>query len=97
MSIEDPSYGPLQIVIVGFETTERFRGEAARELLDLRGRGLIRVLDARFFHRAPDETLTEVDLGPILADRPAGDANPDCGRRRRSPVPPASRWRTCAG
>jgi hypothetical protein len=78
MSIEDPSFGPLQIVIVGFETTERFRGEAARELLDLRGRGLIRVLDARFFHRAPDTTLTEVDLGPLLADRPAEDtdANP---------------------
>lgn len=76
MSIEDPSYGPLQIVIVGFETTDRFRGEAARELLDLRGRGIIRVLDARFFHRAPDEALTEVDLGPMLAERPAGGANP---------------------
>jgi hypothetical protein len=76
MSIEDPSYGPLQIVIVGFETTERFRGEAARELLDLRGRGLIRVLDVRFFHRGPDETLTEVDLGPLLADPPDESANP---------------------
>jgi hypothetical protein len=28
MSIEDPSVGPLQIVIVGFETTERFRGRS---------------------------------------------------------------------
>ena len=76
MSIEDPGFGPLQIVIVGFKTTERFRGEAARELIDLRGRGMIRVLDARFFHRAPDEKLTEVDLGPLLADRPAERANP---------------------
>ena len=76
MKIEDPSFGPLQIVIVGFETTEHFRGEAARELLDLRGRGMIRVLDARFFHRAPDETLTEVDLGPLLADRADERANP---------------------
>ena len=76
MSIDDPSYGPLQIVIVGFETTERFRGEAARELIDLRGRGMIRVLDARFFNRAPEGKLTEVDLGPLLADRPAERANP---------------------
>ena len=76
MSIEDTSFGPLQIVIVGFETTERLRGEAARELIDLRGRGLIQVLDARFFHRAPDHNLTEVDLGPLLADRPAGLAHP---------------------
>ena len=76
MSIDEDSFGPLQIVIVGFETTERFQGEAARELLELRGRGLIRVLDARFFHRAPDATLTEVDLGSMLADRPAERANP---------------------
>lgn len=76
MTIAEPSFGPLQIVIVGFETTERFRGNAARELLDLRGRGLIRVLDARLFHRARDESLTEIDLGPLLADRPAERANP---------------------
>jgi len=76
MTIEDPSYGPLQIVIVGFETTERFRGEAARELLDLRGRGLIRVLDARFLHRAEDGALTEVDLGALLADGPAERGSP---------------------
>jgi hypothetical protein len=60
--------GPLQIVLVGFETTERFRGEIAREIADLRGRGVIRVLDARLFHRAPDGKLTEVDLNPLLAD-----------------------------
>ena len=76
MTIEDPGVGPLQIVLVGFETTERFRGEAARELLDLRGRGLIRVLDAHFLHRAPDGELTEVDLAPLMADRPAEPANP---------------------
>src|ERR1700742_911600 len=69
------SFGPLQIVIVGFETTERFRGDIARELLDLRGRGMIRVLDARLFHRSPDGDLTEADLGPLLAERPT-DANP---------------------
>jgi hypothetical protein len=58
--------GPLQIVVVGFETTERFRGDIARELGALRGRGVIRVLDARLFHRSPEGRLTEVDLGPVL-------------------------------
>ena len=60
--------GPLQIVLVGFETTERFRGEIARELAALRGRGMIRVIDARLFHRSLDGKLTEVDLAPVLAD-----------------------------
>src|SRR5215213_8070929 len=76
MNIGDAGFGPLQIVILGFETNERMRGDAARELLDLRGRGLVRVLDARYFHRASDGKLTEVDLGPLLADPPAGAANP---------------------
>lgn len=58
--------GPLQIVLVGFETTERFRGDIARELAALRGRGVIRVLDARLFHRSPEGQLTEVDLAPVL-------------------------------
>jgi hypothetical protein len=70
------THGPLQIVIVGFETTENFRGDIARELLDLRGRGMIRVLDARLFHRTPAGELTEVDLGPLLAEQPVGHGNP---------------------
>jgi hypothetical protein len=76
MNAEEPSYGPLQILLVGFETTERFRGEIARELLDLRGRGMIRVIDARFLYRGRDGKVTETDLGPLLADRPPEDANP---------------------
>jgi hypothetical protein len=76
MNTEEPSYGPLQILLVGFETTEGFRGEIARELLELRGRGMIRVIDARFLYRARDGKVTEVDLGPLLADRPHEASNP---------------------
>jgi hypothetical protein len=75
MSRDDLSVGPLQLLLVGFETTERFRGDIAREIGALRGRGLIRVLDARFYHRGPEGELTEVDLNPLLADPPA-DSNP---------------------
>jgi hypothetical protein len=68
------SVGPIQLVLLGFETTERFRGEIARELADLRGRGMIRVLDARLFHRSPEGKLTEVDLNLMLADPPPDHA-----------------------
>ena len=106
------SHGPIQIVLLGFETTERFRGEIARELADLRGRGMIRVLDARLFHRSPDGQLTEVDLNPVLADPPpsrtgrsrtcSGPTAPAATaararRPRRSRGPRASRSRTCGG
>ena len=75
MSADDLSVGPLQLLLVGFETTERFRGEIAREIAQLRGRGLLRVLDARLMHRGDDGKLTEVDLNPLLADPPP-QANP---------------------
>jgi len=65
--------GPLQVVLIGFETTDRFRGDIAREIADLRGRGMIRVLDARLFVRGDDGALTEVDLNPLLADPPPGN------------------------
>jgi len=108
MSPDDLSVGPLQLLLVGFETTERFRGDIAGEIGQLRGRGLIRVLDARFYHRAPEGVLTEVDLNPLLADPPA-PANPLAHlmgtnggaptaawrRKRRSPTRRASRSRTC--
>jgi hypothetical protein len=68
MGVDDASFGPLQLVVVGFETTEHFRGQIARELLELRGRGMIRVLDARMFHRSPEGALTEVDLSGLLAE-----------------------------
>ena len=71
MSSDELAAGPLQILLVGFESTAGFRGDIAREIGDLRGRGMIRVLDARLFHRAPDGKLTEVDLNPLLADPPA--------------------------
>lgn len=70
MSAEQESVGPVQLILLGFETTDQFRGEIARELLDLRGRGIIRLLDARLFHRTEDEELTEIDLGALISERP---------------------------
>src|SRR4051794_41290177 len=79
MNGERAGVGPVQLLILGFDTAENFRGEVARELLVLRGRGMIRVLDARLLHRTPDGELTEVDLGPLVADWPEDRADAVAG------------------
>ena len=68
MPPDEPRHGPLQLLVVGFETTEQFDGQIARELRDLRGRGLIRVVDARLLSRADDGELTETDLNQIIGE-----------------------------
>ena len=73
---DDPSHGPLQLIVVGFETTERFDGQIARELRALRGRGLIRVLDARLLSRDADGELTETDLNQIIGEPTAASGAP---------------------
>lgn len=79
MSGERASVGPVQLVILGFETSEDFHGEVANELLSLRGGGMIRVLDARALNRTADGQLIEVDLGPLVADWPEDRANAVAG------------------
>jgi hypothetical protein len=72
----EPSFGPLQLLVVGFESTEQFRGDIAREVNQLRGRGLIRVVDARLLSRSADGELTEVDLNPVLGEPTAERGRP---------------------
>ena len=72
---DGPTIAPLQLIVVGFETTEHFDGQIARELRDLRGRGLIRVLDARLLSRGRDGELTEIDLNQIIGE-PVGEHRP---------------------
>jgi hypothetical protein len=68
MPPDEPSFGPLQLLVVAFPSTERFDGGIARELHGLRGRGLIRVVDARLLSRGADGTLTEADLNAIVGE-----------------------------
>ena len=68
MTPDEPSFGPLQLLVIAFETTERFDGQIARELRDLRGRGLIQVVDARLLSRGADGELTETDLNAIIGE-----------------------------
>jgi uncharacterized membrane protein len=48
------SIGPIQLVVIGFESNERFKGDIMRELDALRGRGVIRVLDLLFVMKDED-------------------------------------------
>jgi hypothetical protein len=75
MAPPEPSFGPVQLVVVEFETTEHFRGQIAREIHDLRGRGLIRVLDARLLSRSADGELTQTDLNALIGE-PLGEHRP---------------------
>lgn len=68
MATDEPHLGPLQLLVVGFESTERFDGRMARELRDLRGRGLIRVVDARLLSRSPEGGLGDTDLNQVIGD-----------------------------
>jgi hypothetical protein len=71
MTTDEPTFGPLELVVVGFETTERFDGRIAREPRDLRGRGLVQVVDARLLSRGEDGELTKTDLNQVIGE-PAG-------------------------
>jgi uncharacterized membrane protein len=63
--------GPIQLVVIGFPPQAQFRGEIMRALADVRGRGVVRLIDALFVRK--DETgritatLRESDL--TLAER----------------------------
>ena len=43
--------GPIQLVVIGFPREAQFRGEIIRAFNDIRGRGVIRVIDALFVRK----------------------------------------------
>jgi hypothetical protein len=49
--------GPIQIIAVAFDRVDRFQGQILRELDELRGHGLIRVVDLQFVMKETDGTL----------------------------------------
>ncbi|NJN55949.1 MAG: hypothetical protein HC804_15095, partial [Anaerolineae bacterium] len=40
------SIGPVQVVLFAFDRIDQFKGEILAELLKLRGRGVVRLIDA---------------------------------------------------
>src|SRR5689334_19520734 len=50
-STDQPLVGPIQLIVIGFPRDAQFRGETLRALSDLRGRGVMRIIDALFVRK----------------------------------------------
>lgn len=50
--------GPIQLIVIGFPSDAQFRGDTMRALSNLRGRGVIRIIDALFVRKDADGRIT---------------------------------------
>jgi hypothetical protein len=64
---EEQGMGPISYLIVEFPGSE-MTGEAFRILVDLVDRGLVRILDLRFFSKDADGTVRAIELSDIDSD-----------------------------
>ncbi|GIK55154.1 MAG: hypothetical protein BroJett015_08170 [Chloroflexota bacterium] len=54
--------GPIQMLMIKFDTTEKFTGEALKELNLLRGKGLIRLIDLLVVVKKPDGKIQRMEM-----------------------------------
>jgi uncharacterized membrane protein len=62
------SIGPIQIIAFGFERTDQFRGEVLEELSNLRGRGLIRLIDLLVAIKDPSGELIAAEMNDLTQE-----------------------------
>jgi uncharacterized membrane protein len=60
--------GPIQVIVFGFDRTDQFRGEVLDELANLRGQGLIRLIDLFVAVKEPDGGLTSVEMNDLTEE-----------------------------
>jgi hypothetical protein len=72
MESNEETFGPIDVVLIGYPAGAPMTGEAVPLLLDLVDRGIIRVLDALFVQKQQDGTFSGFDLADVDADT-AGD------------------------
>jgi hypothetical protein len=58
-------FGPIQLVVIGFENVDQFRGEIVRELDAVRSRGVIRLIDALFVLKSEDGEVIAVQESDV--------------------------------
>jgi hypothetical protein len=60
--------GPVQVIVFGFERTDRFRGEIVAELANLRGRGLVRLVDLFVAIKEPSGELVMAEMDDLTGE-----------------------------
>jgi uncharacterized membrane protein len=64
-------FGPIQLIVIGFDSLDRFKGEIARELDDVRSRGVIRLIDALAVARTPSGEVVAIEDSDFNVDEVA--------------------------
>lgn len=62
------TFGPVQILVCGFDRTDQFRGEVVEELANLRGRGLIRLIDLFLAVKDPNGELKAKEMNDLTEE-----------------------------
>ena len=57
--------GPIQMILFGFERTDRFRGEITRELDRLSAKGVIRIIDLLFVMKNEEGEIVALEGSPL--------------------------------
>jgi uncharacterized membrane protein len=60
--------GPIQMILFGFERTDRFRGEITRELEWLSAKGVIRIIDVLFVKKDETGEIVALEGSPLSED-----------------------------
>ena len=59
--------GPIQVIVFGFDTTDKMRGQILQELTRLRTRGLIRVIDILLAKKEPSGDIRALEMEGLTA------------------------------
>jgi len=57
--------GPVQVMVFGFDRTDQFRGQVLEQLVNLRGRGLIRLIDLFVAAKDTSGELIAIELNDL--------------------------------